>query len=467
MNGWKKRCWVMGGLTLALVAALGFGLWYHLFRREPAPYFASDADHFKYGSLNTGQGFPLYIWQAMLEVFPDRLPAGGLGLLQEPGQDTPVGFALRVVGFPGLNANCALCHSGSVRTAPGAEATIYPGAPAQQFDFQAFEDFAVHCVEDPRFTAANLLPVIRRRHSLGWFEGLVYRLLLIPGTRKKVLEQKDGSAWSRLRPAAGPGRTDAFNRLKFNFLGLSDDGSLDLSDSVPLWHQRARAGLRTHWNGAGTRVDEDNLLSVATLVGKPQNYDAAAFARVTNYLWNLPAPAFPFPVNTQLVPRGQQVYQQHCAECHAWDGARTGRVSSPAETGTDPEFLRMWTPTFQAALRAYRQPPFAFDGLAPSDGYINPPLDGCWLRAPYLHNGSVPSLAALLLPPAQRPLVFYRGRNIYDPIQMGFDSSESVTEPGLFRYDTTQRGNGNQGHLYGTDLTGPEKMALLEYLKTL
>ena len=127
----------------------------------------------------------------------------------------------------------------------------------------------------------------------------------------------------------------------------------------------------------------------------------------------------------------------------------------------------MWTPTFQSALRAYRQPPFAFDGLAPSDGYINPPLDGCWLRAPYLHNGSVPSLAALLLPPAQRPRFFYRGRNTYDPINMGFESSESDTEPGLFRYDTSRRGNGNQGHTYGTDLPALEKAALLEYLKTL
>jgi len=460
-----KRSLVAIGFCLGI--ALAYGLWYHLFRREPAPYFASDADHFKYGSLNTGQGFPLYIWEAMLEVFPELMPADGMGLTREPGKEVPVGFSVRVVGFPGLNANCAVCHCGAVRTTADAQPHIYPGAPAHQFDFQAFQDFAVHCAEDKRFNGAHLLPAIRRRHPLGWFEGLVYRFLLIPGTRKKVLDQRDATTWVRQRPPAGPGRTDAFNRLKIVFLGLPDDGTIDLSDSVPLWHQRARVGLRTHWNGAGTRVDDDNLLSVATLVGQPGNFDAAGFARVTNYLWNLPAPAFPYPVDSTLVSRGEKVYRQYCAECHAFGSARTGGVHPPAETGTDPEFLQMWTPAFQSALRAYRKPPFEFGSLAPSDGYISPPLDGCWLRAPYLHNGSVPSLAALLQPPAERPRKFFRGGNLYDPVGVGFVSLGTTGEQGLFLYDTTVRGSGNQGHGYGTDLPAPEKLALLEYLKTL
>lgn len=456
-----KRGLVLGALLL--IGALATGLWYHLLRREPAPHFASEAENFKYGSINTAPGFPLYIWEAMLDGMADQLPPGGLGLIQEPGRSTPVGFALRTVGFPGLNANCALCHCGTVQSADGSGQQVYPGAPAQQFDFRAFESFAMKCAEDPRFTAATLMPLIRRRHSLGWFEGWVYRWLLIPATRKKVLEQRDASAWVDRRPPAGPGRTDAFSRLKINFLGLPDDGTTDTSDSVPLWHQQARTGRRLHWNGAGTRVDQDNFLSAVTLIGKPGNLDAATFNRMTNFLWNVKAPAFPSPVKAPLAAQGERVYRQHCAECHAPDGAKTGQVTPQSEVGTDPDFLRMWTPAFQAALKAYRQPPFNFDGMVPSDGYVNPLLDGCWLRAPYLHNGSVPTLADLLQPPAERPTVFFRGGTVYGPDRMGFVS----TGPGGFRYDTSVPGNGNRGHIYGTALPATEKTALLEYLKTL
>ena len=64
-----------------------------------------------------------------------------------------------------------------------------------------------------------------------------------------------------------------------------------------------------------------------------------------------------------------------------------------------------------------------FSHFRVSDGYANMPLDGLWLRAPYLHNGSVPTLRALLDPPAQRPTIFYRGYDVYDYANVGFVSS--------------------------------------------
>ena len=103
-----------------------------------------------------------------------------------------------------------------------------------------------------------------------------------------------------------------------------------------------------------------------------------------------------------------------------------------------------------------------------TNGYSNHPLDGLWLRAPYLHNGSVPSLEDLLQPPDQRPEVFYRGNDLYDLDQVGF-VSDVPEEDGkaFFRFDTTLPGNGNGGHLYGVELSDGDKQALLEYLKTL
>ena len=78
-------------------------------------------------------------------------------------------------------------------------------------------------------------------------------------------------------------------------------------------------------------------------------------------------------------------------------------------------------------------------------GYANSPLDGLWLRAPYLHNGSVPTLRDLLEPSDKRPKTFYRGYDVYDQKKVGFVSDVAArkrashifftipTEPGQFQ----------------------------------
>jgi len=94
------------------------------------------------------------------------------------------------------------------------------------------------------------------------------------------------------------------------------------------------------------------------------------------------------------------------------------------------------------------------------------PLDGIWLRGPYLHNGSVPTLRDLLKPPSDRPVVFYRGYDVYDFDNVGFVSSGPEAETLGERFDTRERGNSNSGHEYGTMLGDQQKEDLLEYLKT-
>jgi hypothetical protein len=109
-------------------------------------------------------------------------------------------------------------------------------------------------------------------------------------------------------------------------------------------------------------------------------------------------------------------------------------------------------------------------------GYRARPLNGIWATAPYLHNGSVPTLWDLLnrkrLPgtvPASseeqfRPDTFVVGCREYDPKKAGYGQ---CTGQGFSTYDTSLVGNGNQGHLWGTQLSNSEKLDLLEYLKTL
>jgi hypothetical protein len=104
--------------------------------------------------------------------------------------------------------------------------------------------------------------------------------------------------------------------------------------------------------------------------------------------------------------------------------------------------------------------------LIQNNGYCSPPLDGLWMRAPYLHNGSVPTLRDLLETPDKRPVIFYRGYDVYDPVNVGFVSSGPQAAGTGWRVDVTIRGNGNQGHVYGTDLSDADKQALIEYLKT-
>jgi len=105
--------------------------------------------------------------------------------------------------------------------------------------------------------------------------------------------------------------------------------------------------------------------------------------------------------------------------------------------------------------------------MVKTNGYVAQPLDGLWLRAPYLHNGSVPSLRDLLEPVEKRTKVFHRGYDVYDPVNVGFVTQGAEAERLGFLFDTRLRGNGNHGHTYGTNLSPRQKNALLEHLKTL
>jgi hypothetical protein len=96
-------------------------------------------------------------------------------------------------------------------------------------------------------------------------------------------------------------------------------------------------------------------------------------------------------------------------------------------------------------------------------GYEARPLAGIWATSPYLHNGSVPNLAQLLLlEPRQQK--FYVGSLAFDPVKAGYVSDGSR---GGVVFDTIPTGNGDGGHMYGVDLTPAEKQELIEYLKSL
>jgi len=105
------------------------------------------------------------------------------------------------------------------------------------------------------------------------------------------------------------------------------------------------------------------------------------------------------------------------------------------------------------------------DTKAPYGPYAARPLYGIWAAAPFLHNGSVPTLYDLLLPPERRPKTFALGARRYDPVKLGFAVETSCRQQDCL-VDTMRTGDGNGGHLWGTDLSEQDRMVLLEYLKT-
>ena len=200
----------------------------------------------------------------------------------------------------------------------------------------------------------------------------------------------------------------------------------------------------------------------------PDTINLQALDRIAAWILDLKPPAFPQErLNASLVSAGRPIYQQHCANCHDVGQPNVGQVTPLAEIGTDAERLRSFTPELAGQMNTIGTgKPWRFSHFRKTEGYAGMPLDGIWLRAPYLHNGSVPTLRALLFLD-ERPARFYRGYDVYDWRAGGFVSIGPEAEKQGVAFDTSERGNGNGGHTYGRDLSVQDRESLIEYLKTL
>ena len=477
---------VMLALVL-IVAAGGLFTYVRCFREVPPPYFESDEEHFLYGSVGTepDQGVPYWIWLVLPRVFPDHLPAPGgyasIGVLGRDGHEMPIGLSKVTVGFPRVGINCAMCHAASFRAKPTDVPTIYPAAASHQTGEQEYLRFLIACASDARFTADTILGEIAKNTNLSFMDRLLYRFAIIPGTRRALLRLRDEDSWMNTRPDWGRGRIDPFNPVKFGILRQPVDETIGNSDMMPLWNEARREGTAYHWDGLSTTLREV-VQSSALGDGASRKWVERDYARwndpdpkrmsslrrVMNYIGTLEAPKYPLPVDTALAGEGAPLYQAHCAECHEAGARRTGTVIPVDEIGTDRHRLDMWTANAVSAYNAYGEGySWKFSGFRKTAGYTAVPLDGIWLTAPYLHNGSVPSLADLLEPADARPKMFWRGDDLFDAERVGFVSTGEEAQRVGTPLDVTKPGNSNAGHTYGTTLSADEKRALLEYLKTL
>ncbi len=460
-------------IILLLVGGVGYVAWYNLFREVPT-YYESAEDHFKYGSIGTEQeqGVPYWIWLVLPRIFPEKLPGPGgytsLGITWEEGQEMPVGFTKKTIGFPRVGINCATCHSATYRKTAKDIPTIVAAGPSSKFNLQGYIRFLGDSASDPKFTPEYILDEIQYNHEFSGLEKLLYRFFIIPQTKKALIQQREDFAWMDSRPTWGRGRIDPFNPVKFNTLKLPKDDTIGNSDMMPLWNQKQHKDFALHWDGLETSLTETVQTGAIGDGATKESLPVADLQRVEDFITELPPPKYPFAVDEKLAANGSQIFANSCATCHAFGGERTGTVIPVEEVGTDRHRLDMWT---QEAADSYNEfaegYEFDFDNLRKTNGYVSVSLDGIWLRAPYLHNGSVPSLQDLLEKPENRTKVFYRGYDVYDPEKVGFVSNGAEAERVGFKYDTSVTANSNEGHLYGTDLSGEDKKALVEYLKTL
>ena len=483
----RHRLWV-GVIAIVAVCAVAGYLAYDKLLARDIPIYADEAEHFKYGSVgNDGKtGLPYAIWVALPKVFSEHLPGpdgyASLGFRWEANRkqsDTPLGFSRARVGVERISINCAFCHVTTFRRTPDAPQEFVVAGSSNVMNIYGYINFLTACARDARFSPDVLLPAMEEEVRLSWLDRLLYRYLIIPTVKDGLLKQGTNFEWTAEhgRSPWGPGRIDPFNPVKFGMLQLPDDGSIGNSDIMPIWNLDARNAIRPdaplHWDGRTDSIDEAVLSSALGDGMTAAEYDEQtreSLRRLTAFVRQTKPPASPHRPDPAAIDRGGDLYLTHCAECHDPGGARTASLIPVAEVQTDRHRADSWPQAAADAYNAYKGGrDWGFRRFRSTDSYVAVPLDGLWLRGPYLHNGSVPTLADLLEPPAQRPIAFIRGGEVLDPIRGGFVAPpcDPANPPkGEFCLDTKLPGNSNAGHVYGTELTPAEKADLLAYLLT-
>jgi Cytochrome c len=270
--------------------------------------------------------------------------------------------------------------------------------------------------------------------------------------------------------------------LNWSDTPLIDVGSLEVvpTDTPPWWRMKKKHAM--FYSAAG-RGDHARIMMTASAfcadtVAEVTDIDKE-FNHVRAFISSLEAPKWKHEVDLALADRGEEVFNATCAQCHGTYGKNEEYPNLWIATdtiGTDPtlakgaQFATVFIEWFKKSFygRTAR--------LEPQDGYVAPPLDGIWATAPYLHNGSVPTIAAML-ESSTRPAFWSRtfDSNDYDTETLGWRfevhtaDGYAVASADEKRkiYDTTKVGYGNGGHLYGDVLSPDDRRAVLEYLKTL
>ena len=343
----------------------------------------------------------------------------------------------------GMQVDCLVCHGGSI----GGRS--YVGLPNTQVDYTGF--FPDLFRADGR--RAPLLPFVVNTTRGTTNAGMMSIVLL-------SLRNPD---------------------LSFRSFPLPMGSNLPELDAPPWWVLKYKTTM--YYDG---RTPADSVRSIMQFLLAEKTAEEfrdlePAFADVLAYIKSLEPPEYPFPVVADAAERGRAVFEASCARCHGTYGEnRTvdypGVIVPLDVIGTDPARIEGLS---DRSVAHYNATWFAEDHPVDVDserGYQAPPLVGIWASAPYLHNGSVPTLRTLL-DSTSRPRRFLRPPSTafehYDPTNVGWTFEEvpedapGPKDPPRRLFDASRYGLGNGGHTFGDDLDERQRMDLIEYLKTL
>lgn len=249
-------------------------------------------------------------------------------------------------------------------------------------------------------------------------------------------------------------------------------GTVVPTDTPPWWLLKKKHAM--FYNGFG-RGDFGRFLMASNLLTVSDSSEArevdSHFNDVLAYINSIQPPKYPKQIDKALAKKGGVLFVQNCSKCHGSGGEYPNFLIPESIVKTDsllyksnyqsPQFIE-W---FNKSWFAQGDHPAR---LEPFNGYIAPPLDGIWITAPYLHNGSVPTLEALLnskLRPGYWSRDFEHPQ--YDYEHIGWKYTREDSARGTAVYNTTLPGYGNYGHTFGDKFSESERKAVIEYLKTL
>ncbi len=261
-------------------------------------------------------------------------------------------------------------------------------------------------------------------------------------------------------------------------LSWNDDPLLDIPEEVvpadpPAWWllKYKQAMFAT---GIG-RGDFARLMMASSLLTLTDTVSARKiddqFVHVKNYIESLEAPKYKGDVNQEQAQKGKILFQKNCQKCHGTPDDYPNYLVDLSIIRTDsllvksnfayPSFVNWYNKSWfsRGQGRAW---------LEKGNGYVAPPLVGVWATAPYLHNGSVPTVYHILNS-KERPSFWTKSSSSFalDQTNLGWEFRVFDSKVDKYCYDTTLPGYGNQGHTFGDKLTDPERYSVIEYLKTL
>ena len=362
-----------------------------------------------------------------------------------PNDGLPLGVQRYDANF--VTFNCLLCHAGAV------DGELHLGLANTQLDLQGLFDELVELAD----IAENFgLPA----PQLPW-----------------TIEDRTGAA----------GLTDAFGMgMQFATAYGPGGGSLETrygyQDPGAWW--RVKLGDTIYADGSGDALGHRTMMAMLLAFGLPyaelQALDPTIEA-LREFVLSIEAPSWPGPeLDLDAQRRGRLVFDEHCASCH---GIHSGPEASypnallPLDSvDTDPTRAINFGPEEAAWINASW---FGQDHpMSATGSYIAPPLCGVWASAPYLHNGSVPTLAALL-EPETRPLAWRAlarpdepGAWDYEQVGLAWEAVEGPMNAGETIeqrrvHDGRRAGLSAEGHDFGAQLSAEQRADLLEYLRGL